>query len=401
MITLRRGDTVDNNIEPQPADARSSGAVPATAHPVAAHPVAVRPVAGAGKPGRDRYIDFLRAASLLVVVGWHWMFSIVTWHGGPGTTSPIGSTPGMWAFTWVLQVMPLFFFVGGFAHLVTWESVERAGGGYRQFLARRLKRLLGPTVICVGVVVGAWALLRIGSIPVPHLTAGLLLVLSPLWFLAIYVCLVLVAPLAVRLHRAMGDWDLVGLAGGAIVVDMLRFHYHLPYVEWANMVLVWGFAHQLGFSWRRLIAAPRRLAWTLLLAGLAALCALTNTGSYPRSMVGVPGQAFSNMGPPTVCILALTLLQVGVVLVLRERMVAWLERPLPQRFTAWAGARSMTVYLWHFPAFAAAYGLVVLAGVSVPQTASLGWWLQRPLWVVVPAMIAYPFLRVFRRFEHR
>jgi peptidoglycan/LPS O-acetylase OafA/YrhL len=359
------------------------------------------PRSAEAKPGRDRYVDFLRAASLLVVVGWHWVFSIVTWHPGPGTTSPIGTTPGMWAFTWVLQVMPIFFFVGGFAHLVTWESVERAGGGYRQFVARRLKRLLGPTVICLAVVVGAWTVLRFGPVTIPHLNAGLLLVLSPLWFLAIYVGLVLLAPLGIRLHRAVGNWDLVALAGGAVLVDLLRFHGHLPYVAWLNMVVVWGFAHQLGFSWRQLVVAPRRLAWTLLSAGLGALIALTTIGSYPRSMVGVPGQPFSNMGPPTVCILALTLLQVGVVLLLRPAMTAWLERPRPQRFTAWAGERSMTVYLWHFPAFAAAYGLVVLAGFSVPQTASLGWWLQRPLWVILPVIVIYPLLRTFRRFERR
>jgi peptidoglycan/LPS O-acetylase OafA/YrhL len=352
-------------------------------------------------PVRDRYVDFLRAASLLVVVGWHWAFSIVTWHPGPGTTSPIGSTPWMWAFTWVLQVMPLFFFVGGFAHLVTWESVERAGGGYGEFLSRRLKRLLLPTWRYLAVVVAVWAILMVGPFHLPYLTSGVLLILSPLWFLAIYVGLVLLAPVAIRLHRSIGDWDLVLLAAGAIVVDILRFHDHVPDVAWLNMVLVWGFAHQLGFSWRRLTTASRRLGWMLLGTGLAGLVTLTNIGSYPRSMVGVPGEAFSNMGPPTICILALTLLQVGLVLLFRARVTAWLDRPRPQRFTAWAGARSMTVYLWHFPAFAAAYGLVVLAGVTVPQTASLGWWLERPLWVLLPALLTYPCLRVFRRFEHR
>lgn len=353
------------------------------------------------RPPRDRYVDFLRAASLLVVVGWHWIFSIVTWHPGPGTTSPIGSTPGMWAFTWVLQVMPLFFFVGGFAHLVTWESVERAGGGYGMFLSRRLKRLLPPTGFCVALIVGLWSVLRFGPLHVAYLNAGLTLVLSPLWFIAIYVGLVLLAPLFIRLHRATGVLGLFALAGGAILVDVLRFHAHVGAIAWLNMILVWGFAHQLGFSWRRLIAAPRRLGWALLLAGLGGLTALTTIGSYPRSMVGVPGEAFSNMGPPTVCILALTILQVGVVLLMRARVTAWLERPRPQRFTAWAGARSMTVYLWHFPAFAVAYGLVVLAGVSVPQQASAGWWLQRPLWVVAPAACTFLFLRTFRRFEHR
>jgi peptidoglycan/LPS O-acetylase OafA/YrhL len=346
-------------------------------------------------------VDFLRAASLLVVVGWHWVFSIVTFHPGPGTTSPIGTTPGMWAFTWVLQVMPLFFFVGGFAHLVTWQSVVRAGGGYRQFLARRLKRLLPPAAICLSVVAGACGLLRLASIPVPHLTAGVLLILSPLWFLAIYIGLVLLAPLFVQLHRTTGVWGLVALAVGGILVDVLRFRGHVAHIEWLNMVLVWGFAHQLGFFWQRMIAAPRRLAWAMLLAGLAGLAALTTIGTYPRSMVGVPGEAFSNMGPPTACILTLTVFQVGVTLLLRDRATAWLARPGPQRFTAWAGARSMTVYLWHFPAFAAAYGLVALAGISVPQRASSGWWLQRPMWVALPAAIMFLFLRGFRRFEHR
>jgi peptidoglycan/LPS O-acetylase OafA/YrhL len=346
-------------------------------------------------------VDFLRAASLLVVVGWHWIFSIVTWHPGPGTTNPIGTTPGLWAFTWVMQVMPLFFFVGGFAHLVTWESVERAGGGYQQFLSRRLKRLLGPAAVCLAVVAVLWSLLRFGPVSVPHLNAAVMLILSPLWFLAIYVGLVLLAPLFIRLHRTAGVWGPVLLAAGAILVDVLRFHDHLGGIEWLNMVLVWGFAHQLGFFWTRLIVAPRRLAWALVGSGLTALVALTNLGSYPRSMVGVPGEAFSNMGPPTVCILALTLVQVGVVLLLRRRVTNWLEGPRPQRFTAWAGTHSMTVYLWHFPAFAASYGLVWLAGISVPQHDSLAWWLQRPLWIVLPATLTVLLLRTFRRFEHR
>jgi len=355
----------------------------------------------ASRPGRDRYVDFLRALSLLVVVGWHWIFSIVTWSPGPGTTNPIGTTPGLWAGTWVLQVMPVFFFVGGFAHLVTWESVERAGGGYRQFLARRLKRLLRPTLVCLGIMGVVWAVLTVGPVSVPHLNAGLMLVLSPLWFITIYMGLVLLAPLFIRLHRRADLWGPVALATAAGAVDVLRFHDHVAGIAWLNMVLLWGFAHQLGFFWTRLVAAPRRVAGVMVGVGLVALIALTNIGSYPRSMVGVPGEAFSNMGPPTVCILALTVLQVGVVLLLRARVTAWLQRSRPQRFTAWASTHSMTVYLWHFPAFAAAYGLVVLAGVTVPQTASAGWWLQRPLWVVLPGALTVVLLRTFRRFDHR
>ena len=351
---------------------------------------------------RDPLIDFLRAASLLVVVAWHWLFTVVIWHNGPHTSNPIGTTPGMWALTWVLQVMPLFFFVGGFAHLVTWESVERDGRGYGEFLRRRLSRLLRPTAVCLAVMLVARILLSVITPGVAWVGSGMMLVLSPLWFLGIYVGLVVVTPLAVRLHRATGIAGLVVLAAAAVVVDMLRFDAHIPGIAMANLAIVWAFCHQLGFHWRTLITASRRTAWALALTGFAGLVALTNIGVYPRSMVGVPGEAISNMGPPTMCILALMLLQVGVVLLVRERMTEWLGRPRPKRFTMWAGSRSMTVYLWHFPAFAAAYGLFVAFGHHVPDHTSLAWWVERPLWAVVPAAIVTPVVVGLRRFEvHR
>ena len=361
----------------------------------------LEPEIPATSAGRDRYVDFLRAVSLLVVVAWHWVFTVVIWRtDGPHTSNPIGTTPGLWLLTWILQVMPLFFFVGGFAHLVTWESVERSGGGYRQFLARRLRRLLRPAALCLVVMVGVRVAASSIAPGVPWFSRALMVVMSPLWFLAIYTGLVLITPLAVRLHRATGAMGPVLLAAGAVAVDVLRFGHHLHGIAaMANLAVVWGFAHQLGFGWRRLVAAPRYVAWAFVAAGLSALVVLTNIGLYPRSMVGVPGQAISNMGPPTVCILALTVFQVGIVLLLRERVTTWLGGPLPRRFTDWAKARSMSLYLWHFPAFFTAYGLVVLAGLDVPQHTSAAWWAQRPLWALAPALCVYPVVRAVRRFE--
>ena len=49
----------------------------------------------AAPPARDSYIDFMRAFSLLIVVAWHWMFTIVIWKDdGPHATNPIGFTRG-------------------------------------------------------------------------------------------------------------------------------------------------------------------------------------------------------------------------------------------------------------------------------------------------------------------
>ena len=77
---------------------------------------------------RDRYVDFLRAFSIAAVVLGHWLIGIIWWeHGIIRTTSAIGVTSGLWLATWALQVMPLFFFVGGFSNLVTYRAFRRRG----------------------------------------------------------------------------------------------------------------------------------------------------------------------------------------------------------------------------------------------------------------------------------
>ena len=85
---------------------------------------------------RDLYVDFLRAFSLVVVVIWHWGFTILGAFRSDGSpTNPIGFTRGMWAITWVLQVMPVFFFVGGYTHRLAFDDYEP--GDSRRFLRKR------------------------------------------------------------------------------------------------------------------------------------------------------------------------------------------------------------------------------------------------------------------------
>jgi len=103
---------------------------------------------------RDRSVDFLRAFSIVVVVLWHWVFSVTHWNGHGALTmpNPIGHVPALWFLTWALQIMPLFFFVGGFANSVAWTANARKGGTTRTFLATRLRRLLTP----IGVYLAVW-----------------------------------------------------------------------------------------------------------------------------------------------------------------------------------------------------------------------------------------------------
>ena len=106
----------------------------------------------AAPPARDSYIDFMRAFSLLIVVAWHWVFTIVIWKDdGPHATNPIGFTTGLWAVTWLLQVMPLFFYVGGYSHLVAWRRAQAKGEHLGSFVLRRLRGLAVPALSLLGV----------------------------------------------------------------------------------------------------------------------------------------------------------------------------------------------------------------------------------------------------------
>jgi fucose 4-O-acetylase-like acetyltransferase len=93
-----------------------------------------------------------------VVVFGHWFIGVIWWRGGKiGTVSAIGLTGWLWIATWFLQVIPLFFFVGGFANYVGYQSFRRQGRSTGAFLWSRAVRLLKPSAIFVGV----WVVIEI------------------------------------------------------------------------------------------------------------------------------------------------------------------------------------------------------------------------------------------------
>lgn len=331
---------------------------------------------------RDELIDTLRALSLLVVVLWHWVFTTITWRpDGPHASNPIGVTRGLWLATWLLQVLPLFFFAGGYVHGIGWE---RSGGG-RRWVRQRLTALLAPAASLLLAGALGYLLARRIAPGATWLGRGIVLILSPLWFLAMYAILVAFMPLWRWMHERLVELGPVVLAGAAVVVDVMRFSYGWPYVEFLNLLAVWALAHQLGFFYERLVAAPRRFAWALAIGGLVGLFGLTNMRLYPRSMVGVPGEAISNMAPPTLPIAALTIFQIGVVLLAREPILRWARSPGAGRLVALASSNAMRIFLWHAPGFAVVYGTWRVLGLpGLSPVVDARWWLLRPLWLLLP-----------------
>ena len=365
---------------------------------------------------RDRYVDLLRVVSLGVVIVGHWLMAVVAVgdDGAVRATNALALLPSLQPLTWLLQVMPVFFLVGGFSHATALASVARRGGGYADFVRSRAGRLLRPTAVFIAV----WLALALAFELTGH-DRGLLrlatrTVAQPLWFVGVYLGVVALAPAMLRLHRRLGAaaWAAPAALGGcAAAVDVLRFGYGVPMVGYLNVAFVWLAVHQLGYLYAdgRL---GRRTGFALTGGGLAATVALTAFGPYPVSMVGMPGDRVSNMSPPTLALLAHAAWLTGLVLLLRGPVSRWLDRPRVWRGggTEQSGPRSsagrpgplanslaMTAFLWHLTAlFVATAGTVALR-LAQPAVGSTGWWLLRPAWIAVLAMFTAALVLAFRR----
>ncbi|MGW1883316.1 acyltransferase family protein [Streptomyces sp. NPDC001970] len=359
-------------------------------------PTRVRELAEATPATRDRYVDLLRVASLGTVVLGHWLMAAVTAYG---VGNLLAVVPELQVLTWALQIMPVFFFVGGFSHALSHRSLRRKqpeGPVYAAFLRARLRRLLRPTMVFVAVWGAAALIIQVlgGGGGLTGVT--LRLVTQPLWFIGIYLAMVAFTPPLLRLHERYG-WGAFGaLAGGAVAVDVLRFAYGVPFVEFLNFAFVWLAVHQLGF-----LRADGRLRLPSVLAacGLAGAAALVALGPYPLSMVGMPGEKVSNMAPPTVALLCHGLWLVGAVELLRGPGARLVARPRVWRTVVAANGIAMTAFLWHLTAMLGVYGALLTLDVPLSEPASAAWWAQTPLRIAAAAVLTAALLAAFRTFE--
>lgn len=350
---------------------------------------------------RDRYVDFLRALAIVVVVLWHWVFSITQWDqdGALAMPNPIGGVPGLWVITWVLQIMPVFFFVGGYANLASHASIERDGRGAATFIRSRLHRLLKPVGVFVGIWIVGELLARAISPTYPGVLQWGLVVFVPLWFLGVYAGAVVATPMMIWFHRKAPVLTMVVITSGIGIFEVIRLRAGSGWVPYISSSLVWLFVHQLGFFWRDgTFTHERGTARSLVLAGLSGLMVLTNLGTYPRSMVSLQGES-SNLFPTTPCVAALATFQLGLVLWLRPVVSQWLQRRGPWKFTVSLNAVAMTIFCWHMTALVGAIGIYTMLGGSLMGEATGSWWMQRPLWLILPGVLLALLVAVFSRIE--
>lgn len=364
-------------------------------------------LADATPPTRDRVVDLVRALSIAVVVLWHWTFSVTQWDGERLTMpNPIGEASGLWLLTWVLQVMPLFFVVGGFSNLAGWRSLSASGNAApgTTFIRSRLRRLGRPA----GAMVLAWVAIDLVVHVIwptaPSVLSWGAVVFVPLWFLATYGVITSLVPVTAALHERAPASTLALLGTTIAVADLLRFAGGLHAAGYLSTIAIWLFAHQLGFWWNdgTLTAMRRDGHVAIALFGLVGLVVTTNLGVYPRSTVAVEGEWLSNMFPTTAPIAFLAVFQLGLVMLARPALNRWLVASR----RAWkavvsVNAVAMTVFCWHMTALVAVIGMWHLLGFDLISEPTVAWWLQRPFWLITPGLVLVPIARLFWPIENR
>ena len=365
--------------------------------------ISVRDLASQTPTTRNRVVDFLRAVSITVVVLGHWMMASATaTEGGIDDHGLLTAAPWTQWLTWVFQVMPIFFLVGGYSNALSWRSTQARGGSYPSWLRARIRRLMTPVVPLLIFWVLAVSVLSMVGLPADQLRSASQMALVPTWFLAAYVLVVSIAPFTLKAWDRWGWWSVAAGIVLAAVVDAVSIAVHNIYLGYPNYLIVWATVHTLGYAWLdgRLTGVGRRTL--LAVAGLAALGAAVHFGPYPVSMIGLDSNEVNNSAPTRITMLFLGFAQAGLLLSLEQPLARWLRRERPWMVTVFINTRIMSLYLWHLTALMLAVGVALaLGGVGLhAEPMSGAWWAIRPLWLAVLLAVTGLAIVVFGRFEN-
>ncbi|MDR8018792.1 acyltransferase [Nesterenkonia aerolata] len=376
---------------------------------------------------RDLSVDVARVLCLLAVVAIHTaMIGIGGSAGESGHSPAVGEGNAqrlevtnplteLWFFavgTWLGQVMPLFFLLGGFGAYMAMRSARSATDlldelptdDFARHLRRRTLRLGPPAAIFYTVMAGLTLLMVLTGLPAQMLDPALEGAGDPLWFLAAFlICQGFVRRQyrLVTTASAVRRWAVLGvMVAGIICVDTLRMIWAGQQSSagdglvvigtagtWAdmlgllNMWLLWPVMQLLGMMlahgcWDRV----RWWGWALTAVGSFSVTAALATWTwYPADML-------INLNPPTLPLLSIGMTQVALFQLLRPVLAAAARRRSVQVVMALIASRAMTLYLWHMVVIILLNGVIWLLGWAPEPGSALWWWTRIPMMLTAVAV---------------
>jgi hypothetical protein len=310
-----------------------------TAFPSAAELAASTPA------DRDRAVDVIRIVSLIGVVLGHTVMAISMIHGHVLTWENLLTKSDVFqSMTWLLQIMPLFFFAGAASCVSSWHPGDNWGG----WLMKRCTRLFRPVFYYLTFwAVALTALYPVLPQPIYLVIAGVSVQL--LWFLGAYVLVLAAMPALYRItttgRLAIGVTAVYAMMAA---IDAARLHWHAATpLGYLNMS-VWLIPAMFGIAYRRQLLSGRAAlatAVTMLLVDIA----LVRWGPYELSMVGTGDHHLSNTSPPSLLLAGHGMILSALAILAAPAIARWAQRPRVWWWIAVGNSGAMTLYLWHMP----------------------------------------------------
>lgn len=349
---------------------------------------------------RDRAVDFVRALAIAGVVVLHSLMVGVTLAPDGPVFANAGDVGG-WIVpvSWVMQVMPMFFVVGGFAGITALRAQRGRGASGAAFAVSRVRRLLIPAIASVATAGLLLALLADAGLDPELVEMAGYRYGQPLWFLGVFLVLQAVLPAMARLHERAPLRTLAALTAVSLVVDVARVISGSDGIGYLNLLFVWLTLQQSGFLLAdgRIDALSPRIRFSAAAVALGLLLVSFGTGFHSPDLI-------ANTNPPTTALLLVGVIQTAGFSLFKSQLTAFADRRPVAAFTGFMSARAMTVYLWHMPVLLMLAGTTALiamtTGDQLPVPTSGEWWLSRPLWLVLTlgttALLTLPLSRLER-----
>ena len=360
-------------------------------------------IAAQAKSDRNRAIDLYRALAMLAVAFGHWLAMVAIVSDGELVGgNALEFVPSMAWLTWLLQVMPLFFVVGGFSSAMSLDAHNRNDGRPQDWIAARLRRMLPPAVTLAAtwlVIIAAGAAFGLLDLVEVAVYASAV----PLWFLANYTIDTALAPYVLPRFRRNPALTSAVILGAFVVFELCRIA-GIGVLAQANWVIGWLSFQVLGFAWRDgLLPQGRRLLAAAAVAWIAAIGLVFSGGPWAVSMVNVAGLEHSPTNPPTLALLAF-----GTAYSLTAIAAApMLSRALANRPRMWTGVVAantvaMSVYLWHMTA-AVVVTAVLHFTIGLPETTvgSADWWIWKAPTILASLLALGPIVALVAKVERR
>ncbi|MDL9979887.1 acyltransferase family protein [Microbacterium sp. ASV49] len=331
--------------------------------------------------GRDRAVDLVRALCIIGVVTLHaLMVGVTVSAAGP---SFVNASDGSWwivPLSWVFQVMPLFFVIGGFSGATALRRMRARGEDAAAFVGGRIRRLLLPAAVTIGTAGALLAVLSSAGVPASLVELAGWRYAQPLWFLGVFLLCQALLPVMLKNHDRAPLRTLAVLVAAAVAVDVVRAVTGIDAIGFVDLLFVWLALQQIGFFLAdgSIDRIPVRARVVIAIVAVALLAAAFGARVYSPDLI-------ANINPPTTALVLVGVAHTAVFSLVRGRIARFAERPLPAAVTRFVSARAMTIYLWHMPVLLALAGISALVamatGIALPAPGGAEWWLSRPIWL--------------------